>query len=166
MQSRKTMDDTKNRSTSIPEKVDEPTESVRLEPVGRDGLPIPPLKEVQKCKTCERPLWNGGHAINKSECHNPGGDVCLLTRDKNRLVLAARKLAENKCDQATTRTMLAIIEQISPSENICPVKDCRTPGVLDVRNNIKVHFKDVKDAKPCPASYNSVLGGVLIMVQK
>jgi hypothetical protein len=33
---------------------------------------------TESCVFCNRPLWDGGHALNEAECDNPGDETCRL----------------------------------------------------------------------------------------
>lgn len=91
-------------------------------------------------------------------CDYRGSTSCELTRDKNSLVAALRLVIKTKLDPDAVKTALAIVEHVAPTSHYCPL--CERPGV--VRNNaVHVHFASVAHSKPCPASYKSVLGGVL-----
>jgi hypothetical protein len=91
-------------------------------------------------------------------CDYQGSPSCELTKDKNSLVVALRLVIKTKLDPDAVKTALAIVEHVSPTPHTCPL--CERPGV--VRNNaVHVHFASVTHDKPCPASYQNVLGGVL-----
>ena len=102
---------------------------------------------TEPCPTCGR-----------TDCVQQGDVVCELTKNQNSLVAALRLVVKTKFDRDAVKTALAVLEHISPSNHRCPT--CEQPGV--VRNNVvQVHFASVADTKPCPASYKTVLGGVV-----
>lgn len=119
--------------------------------------------ETKKCKTCSRPVCKDpvctgdDSGVSLDRCHQQGGQICRLIKDQNSLVAAVKLLAKKKCDEATTRTVLAIVEEIQPT-TACPI--CESPGQVN-KGTVKVHFAKPSDERPCGASYHSVIGGLL-----
>lgn len=115
-------------------------------------------KPLPRCKTCGRVVWNGGHAISIDECHHPGGEICTLISQRNSLVAAVKKLAKARCDEATTKAVMAVVEEVSPTRN-CP--HCGRPDVVGPRQVINVHFINNMDKNPCWTSFKTVIGGMI-----
>lgn len=121
-------------------------------------------QETIKCPSCSRERASGWEAVGKSVfefCVTQNDATCVLTQQKNSLIAATRLLAKQKCDEVTVRTVMAIVEQIEPSGHRCP--SCGSPGQV-IKGTVKVHFSLPGDAKPCPASYLTVIGGLLFNV--
>lgn len=52
----------------------------------------------ERCPTCHRPVWDGGHALNERECSKEDGEVCILharclaaERDRDEAVARAER---------------------------------------------------------------------------
>lgn len=114
---------------------------------------------MTKCPTCGREFWDGSRAINADQCTTQGDDVCRLVRDRNSLLAAVRLLAKNKCDDASVRGVLAIVEEIDPTRN-CPL--CEKPLVVGARGLVNPHHSVASSGRLCRASFGTAVGGFLV----
>lgn len=118
---------------------------------------------IQRCKTCGRVEWDGSRAMSINECHLQGGDLCRLIRDQNSLLAGIKKLARARCDEATTKAVMAVVETISPTTT-CPI--CEKPHVVGARQTVNIHYAKTGDQLPCSASFKTVIGGMIFEVKK
>lgn len=50
------------------------------------------------CDICERPIWDGGHALNERECNKSGGEVCMLWQTVKRQANALIQIRKNEVE--------------------------------------------------------------------
>lgn len=116
---------------------------------------------MPRCETCGRQSFDGTEPLDEKTCGERGGHVCRLIRDQNTLVAIVRKLIKSPApSDAETRTLLVLLESVSPSPGHCP--RCRQPAVV-MNGVVSVHYATNEDRRPCGASWATVLGGIEIV---
>lgn len=112
---------------------------------------------TDRCAHCLRHLWLASGPITLETCHCPGNDTCRLVTQRNVLIASMRALLKDPV--ASRRTALAMIEEIVPSSDNCPL--CGANFAVS-RGSVVVHFAHSGDTRPCRASFKRVLGGALV----
>lgn len=108
----------------------------------------------EKCPTCGR--RRAAEHVGDEICEETGSQTCALTCRVNSLVAVARKLARTSgAERPELLAALVVIESAAPSK-YCPL--CGRSVVRDTF--VAVHFASTTDARPCAASFTSVVGGI------